>query len=146
MNEFSIAARRPREPAASSFESLPPSDSDAPAAPRLLADLNRDELLREALYEPGAEAPADDDRLRQEVRWRRAAALREPAFAALARLFSKVSPHSFETLSQGDFSPAQLIDEANAFVSGRDGVKVLKIPDRVEDHERRLNNLESSGD
>jgi hypothetical protein len=156
MNEFTLASRRPRENAASADLPDDPANTAADASilkpgPRLLPTLSREELLREALYDsssPAATGPdaLDDDHLRKEVRWRRATTLREPAYTALARLLSKVQPCTFESLSQGDISPEQLIDSANAFASGQNGVKVLKIPDRVDDHERRLNNLEASTD
>ena len=149
MNEFNLSARQREKPAP-----LPSASSDpTPPTPavRTLQHLTRAELLAEAYYDPkslGANAldSLDDDRLREEVRWRRATLLREPALAALARLLSKVSPHTVESLSQGDLRPDQLIEKANRFVSGQDGVKVLKIPDRVDDHERRLNNLESGAE
>jgi hypothetical protein len=154
MNEFTLAARQELAATSVSAGSAivdPPKKPQPQSEPlqRKLGDLSRDELLREALFDPASSAAEgedalDDDRLRQEVRWRRTAALREPAFAALARLLSKVSSNTLESLSKGDISAEQLIEKANSFVSGQGGVKILKLPDRVEDHERRLNNLESS--
>jgi hypothetical protein len=148
MNEFSLAARRHETAVLKDTESS--AITDPPKAPdfRVLSELRRDELLAEVNYNPASSSANDlnslnDDRLREEVRWRRANLLREPALMAVASLLSKVSPDSFESLSQGEISPAQLIEKANGFSSGQDGTKVLKLPDRVEDHERRLNNLEA---
>ncbi len=155
MNEFSLAARRPRAIAAAAVETdLTKTAAQTPAptpASGTLGDLSRDELLLEAFYDPAdPSAPGEEavgtDRLREEVRWRRAVLLREPALTALARLLSKVSSHTFEHLTQGEINADQLIEKANGFMSGQNGVKVLKLPDRVEDLERRLRNLESNSD
>ena len=138
MNDLNLIARRHRL-SENSVRNVSSANYSA------LSELTRAELLKEALFDAEVSpAEIDNDRLREEVRWRRAAILREPGYAALAKLLAAVSDEdTLDTLTQGDLSPAQLIEKTDEFILSLTTKRLSRIPD-LENHEHRIAKLEAT--